>query len=360
MNRLLIVSGDALQMVRTDLPYCYCSRKKLASGKYKEYWRFRRDGRDTPLPGSPGDPQFHARYAELVHAAQEAADAESARQADRNSFEFLCRSYLNSAEFNALADVTQKDYRFTIEQRLIPILGPERFDCIDRASVKALRDSLASQPRTAHKIKQMVGRLYSWAEEEDLLPADFRNPATGIRKLKSKVVPIQVWSAEEIAHFLANCEPFMKTPVLLALYTGQRREDLVQMEWTDVMGNVVRVRQNKTGEPLDLPCHPELAKHLKKIRTPFGGAIIRTQDGKPMNAGMLSSAMNRAVAKIDGMPHRTLHGLRYASAAQLEAAGCTVVQITSVIGHRTYQMAIKYARQRRDAEAAMRKLEKHA
>jgi len=40
------------------------------------------------------------------------------------------------------------------------------------------------------------------------------------------------------------------------------------------------------------------------------------------------------------------------------AAGCSVVQISSIIGHRTYQMALKYARQRRNAEAAMERLEK--
>jgi hypothetical protein len=35
----------------------------------------------------------------------------------------------------------------------------------------------------------------------------------------------------------------------------------------------------------------------------------------------------------------------------------SVGQISSIIGHRTYQMAIKYARQRKDAEAAMAKME---
>jgi len=32
-----------------------------------------------------------------------------------------------------------------------------------------------------------------------------------------------------------------------------------------------------------------------------------------------------------------------------------VVEISSILGHRTYQMALKYARQRKDAIAAMAK-----
>lgn len=349
-------------MVRTDLPYCYCSRKKLASGKWRDYWRFRRDGIDTPLPGQPGDAAFHERYAELMGQAEARAKTAADKEADRHSFEYLCRRYLASVEFSALASKTQDDYRRTIEDRLLPVLGLERYDCIDRASVKIVRDDVARKfsPRTAHKVKQMVSRLYSWAEEEDLLPSTFVNPATGIRKIKAKAKPIEVWSTEEIRLFLAHCQPWLKTVVLLALYTGQRREDLVTMDWTAIQGGTVRVRQNKTGEPLTIPCHPELAKHLKKVRTQFGGTVIRDRKGKPMTADALSYEIHQAVRKIDGMPHRSLHGLRYAAAAMLEEAGCSVIEITSIIGHRTYQMAIKYARQRRDAEAAMRRVEERA
>lgn len=349
-------------MVRTDLPYVYCSSKKLASGKYRDYWRFRRNGVDTPLPGQPGEPAFHTRYGELMRQAEIRVETAASREADRHSFAYLCRRYLAGVEFAALAPKTQADYRMTIEDRLVPILGPERFDCIDRASVKVVRDDVARKlsPRTAHKVKQMVSRLYSWAEEEDLLPASFVNPATGIRRIKGKAKPIEVWSIEEIRLFLAHCQPWLKTVVLLALYTGQRREDLVTMDWTAVQGDTVRVRQNKTDEPLTIPAHPELANHLKKVRTKFGGTVVRDRKGKPLTADALSYEIHQAVRKIDGMPHRSLHGLRYAAAAMLEEAGCSVIEISSIIGHRTYQMAIKYARQRRDAEAAMRRVQQHA
>jgi len=343
-------------MVSAELRYTYKVRRKLASGKWKDYWRIRKGEFDAALPGQPGDPQFFERYAEIL---AQLAKTEEAEQSPRHSFNWLCEQYLESAEFKALSEPTQKDYRDTIDRRLKPVLGPERYDSIRRATIKAVRDKHAAQPRTAHKIKQMVSRLYSWADENEFVDSGF-NPAAGIRKLKAKVTPITIWSDEEVDLFLAACEPFMRTPVLLALYTGQRREDLVQMQWSDYQKGVIRVRQNKTGEPLDIPCHPVLRAHLDKIKTKFGGAIVRTQAGKPMNAGMLSSALNRAVAAIDGMPHRSWHGLRYASAGRLEAAGCTVVQISSIIGHRTYEMAMKYARQRRDAQDAMRVLEKSA
>lgn len=348
-------------MAGDPLPYTYCSRKRLKGG-WRDYWRFRRDGLDAPLPGDPrANSAALSRYAELMQQADRLA-VEKAPPA-RHTFEWLARQYLASEEFKALAGATQDDYERAIENRLIPALGPERFDCIDRATIKVVRDAVLQEGkaiRTAHKVKQVASLIYSWADEEELLPAGFINPAMRLKKMKGKSKPIEVWSAEEITFYMARCEPHLRTAVLLALYTGQRASDLVAMDWTDFMGNMIRARQNKTGEPLDIPCHPALREHLDAIKTRFGGPIIRAHDGKPTNANALSSALHRSVGRMDGMPMRSLHGLRYASAGNLEAVGCTVVQISAIVGHRTYQMAMQYARQRRDAEAAIAKLERSA
>src|SRR3546814_1459748 len=70
---------------------------------------------------------------------------------------------------------------------------------------------------------------------------------------------------------------------------------------------------------LPISCHKDLRAHLEGLSARFG-PIIRAADGKTLNANALSSAMNRAVAAIDNMPHRTLHGLRYAS--EIGRASC--------------------------------------
>lgn len=344
-------------MVHADLPYTYCSRKRLKHG-VREYWRFRRDGTDCPLPGNPAtDTAAMRRYAELIDQAD--AIAKATAEPDRHTFAWLARQYCASAEYGQLAESTQLDYAKVLDRLLIPALGPERFDCINRAAIKVVRDAVLAEgksARTANKVKQVASLLYSWADDEELLPAGFANPGRALRKLKGRATPIEIWSAEEIALFLSQCDAPMKTAVLLALYTGQRAADVVAMEWSDHLGNTIRVRQGKTDEPLVIPCHPVLARHLKAIRTRFAGPILRMANGKPTNANALAGAMYRAIGRIDGMPRRSMHGLRYAAAGNLAQAGCTVSQISAIIGHRTYQMAMKYAAQRADAEAAIARL----
>lgn len=336
-------------MVKTDIPFTYVVRRKLASGKWKDYWRFRFGKTDCALPGVPGEPVFHARYGELLAREQRIAEEKVGPAA--HTVDWLFESFFASPEFEALAESTQKDYRETAG-RIRPVIGAERYDCVTKPVVLALRNSYRAQPRTAHKIKQLLSRLYGWADENELVEPDF-NPAAGVRRIKAKVKHIEVWSKEEIDLFLSRCDPVAKTIAMLALYTGQRRQDIAAMQWTDYLDGVVRVRQDKTGTPLVIPCHPVLKAHLDEIRSPFGGRIVRSAKGRPLDKNAVSAQMVRAVAAITDMPHRSLHGLRYASASTLEAAGCTVAQITSIIGHKTFRVAMQYASQRREAEAAI-------
>lgn len=51
----------------------------------------------------------------------------------------------------------------------------------------------------------------------------------------------------------------------LALNTGQRRGDLVDMGWQHVTGDAIHVRQNKTGARVAIPITPELRAVLDAL-----------------------------------------------------------------------------------------------
>lgn len=327
------------------------------------YWRFRHKlTGDVPLPHDPAlhwsqqqeRSAFMERYAELLRIV-EARGAK--RPPARSSFAWLVEEYRHSPEFNELADATQTDYGRTLDL-IRDELGEVRYAAATRNMLKAVRDDHAATVRKAHKIKQMLSRLYSWADENDLVPAGF-NPAKGIKRLKRKggEKEIVVWSDVEVEMFLAKAPPHVKTPVLVALYTGQRREDVVKMTWQQFQGDIIRVRQSKTTALLDIACHSVLRKHLDGLKK-RGVVICATAEGKAFTPNGLSGALRRQVAATKGMPpNRSMHGLRYAAGSRMEEAGCTVAEIESVLGHQTFKMALKYASQRLRAAAAVAKME---
>jgi integrase len=329
--------------VPPNLPYTYIVKAR--------YWRFRRGPLKSALPGKPGDPAFRLRYLELI-ALSERKEIE----ADRRSFAWLIGRYRAGAEFAALRPLTRDDYGKTLDL-IEREMGAEPYELTTPLMVKAVRDAHRKTPRKAHKVKQMVSRLYSWAADEGLVDYGV-NPAASIKRLKVRAKAITPWSEEEIALFLGGCPAFLVTPILLALHTGQRREDIVAMTWDDFKGRFIRVRQSKTGEPLDIACHAELRKHLASIKTGFGGPIARAASGRPFTANSLSQAIRRTVGLIEGMPKdRSIHGLRYAAAARLDEAGCLLSEAVAILGHRTYQMAHKYMAQRSASLAAVKRQE---
>lgn len=334
-------------MPRTEIRYTY-----IAKGRY---WRFRHAlVGDVALPGTPGDPAFHAKYAELTGllTAQKKIAAPA-----RNSWRWLTKQYRASAEFRALADVTQRDYGRTLDI-LDTQLGNEPFALTTTGMIRDVRDDFAGQQRKAHKVKQIASLLYSWADDRQLVPPGF-NPAKDLRRLKKTNKREYVcWSDHEFTTFTAGAIAPMVTAAMLARYTGQRAQDLVTMVWSDYQGDTIRVRQSKTGTPLIIACPTPLRTYLDGLKRERGAIVILTNAaGTAYNANSLSSAMGREVGRVEGMPaNRSIHGLRYMAGADLEEAGCTVGQIQAVLGHHAYQMAMKYATQRlRSREAAVKR-----
>lgn len=317
----------------------------------KKYWRFRHKlTGECPLPGQPGEAAFHTVYAEKLGLLERLQNVTALPD---STFNWLIRRYERSAEFKALADDTQRDYSRTL--RLLETeIGDQPFRHTTRAMIKAVRDDYAATARKAHKIKQMTSRLYSWADEEQLVPTGF-NPVIGLKTLKRKggTREIVVWSDEEIDLFLRLAPLHVKTAILLALYTGQRLTDIAMMPWSNFQNQTIRVRQSKTGALLDIACHPVLRTHLESLPRQ-AIQIVTNEKGKPMRPSAVAGAISREVKRNAAMPKaRSAHGLRYAAASRMEEGGASVAEIESVLGHRTFAMALKYATQRLRAKGGV-------
>src|SRR5262249_37312038 len=57
----------------------------------------------------------------------------------------------------------------------------------------------------------------------------------------------KIWTEDAEKRFLAVAPPPIQVAFLAALWTGQRQGDLIDAKLADYDGDVLRVRQNKTG-----------------------------------------------------------------------------------------------------------------
>ncbi len=261
--------------------------------------------------------------------------------------------YRASPEFRQLAASTRKRY-----MTQITLLEENAADApvadIDVTQLYAIRDSMADTPGAADKMLGMLSILLNFA-----IARGYRrdNPARYVKKLRAGK-SFEPWTEEAIERFRAGANPRMVWAVELALFTGQRRSDVLAMRWNHIADGLVEVSQQKTGERLLIPIHPHLADVLAAIpRT--GMFIVHRTDGGPYTGGGFASIFQREKKRL-GLGALQFHGLRHTAGQRLAEAGCSDREIMAILGHLTASMVNRYTRraeQKRLAKSAIVKLE---
>lgn len=319
------------------------------TSKGRTYYYYRRDGkRWGRLRGEPGSTQWLADY-HRIHATFERLPS----LAIPGTFEDAVTRYLKSPDYKRLAEATRKQYRIYLD-RLRAILGPYNIEDIQRVHIKDIRDQYADQPGTANVTVRVAGALFQWALDAYELPV---NPAAGI-----KAFPIgeyDAWPEPAIERFFATAPQEVAWVVAFALYTGQRKGDILRVRWDALEGGGINFKQQKTGRALWVPMHPDLATVVDALPK-RGTVMLTTQTGRAWSITNFDDAFSRARNKA-GCQGLVFHGLRKTAASRLAECGCTTEEIKSITGHASDQMASFYAKgadQKRKARAAIAKLAK--
>lgn len=320
------------------------------------YWRFRYRMFDAALPGSPGDVEFEEKYAALCALAIKPEPP--LPMVGVGTFRWVMERYFRDVVFRTLADGTQRGYRF-MGQTVDRLLGDCDMATTTPAMIAEVRDAVS--PGMANNIRAFISRLYAYAASMGWIDSSI-NRARGLKRVNLKSEGHVPWSDDELELLLRYAEGETRTFIILAICTAQRASDIVGMKWSQVLGDSIRVRQQKTNMLIDIPMHPLLRDELQMLRSqgPVSGRIVKRPCGGNIGKKGFNVRLTRLIRRMPNMPHRTPHGARYAAAAMMEEAGCTVFQIQTILGHSTYQQAIAYITKRRAGRAGMDRLVAHA
>ncbi len=336
------------------LPYL-----NLKRAKGRLYGYYRRDGRVTRIKGDPGTPAFLEAY-NAIHRASEAGKIPTSQPetAIPGSLRALIEDYKKSGKFKQMAAATRASYLWVLEW-LLPRYGNLPVADLPRDWVLRRQDELAATPGKANYFVTVMSVLLVWGRDRRYCTI---NVAAGIDKLRTGE-SYRVWSDAEIEAFTSPLAGRMALPVLLGLYTAQRRGDVIKLPWSAYNGATITLRQSKAGKKaktLVIPVHPVLKAALDA--TPKTAVTICTRaDGHSWKKDHFAHvyAATRAKLGLSGDVH--FHGLRHSSASRLAEAGASDAQVQAITGHQTRQMVELYtagAKQKALAKSGMAKMPK--
>jgi integrase len=318
--------------MRIELKGIHPATAKLADGTRKTYW-YAWKGKGAPrLRGAPGSPEFIASYKEAVAVKIAAPEGRLLR---------LLHEYQRSQNFLGLRDRTRADYIDQIKKIEIKFSDMPIKALADRRArgvFKDWRDELAlKSPRQADYAWTVLAAVLEWAWDRGKIPV---NPCRrGGRLYHGTRVDI-VWSIEEEEAFLKSASAHLHLPLLLALWTGQRQGDLLQLSWSAYDGKVIKLCQSKSRRrggrrpvtvtiPVGAPLKEALDAAARKKRSPI---ILTTMEGTRWTSDGFRASWGKAIKKA-GVIGVTFNDLRGTAVTRLALVGCTEAEIAAITGH---------------------------
>ena len=190
----------------------------------------------------------------------------------------------------------------------------------------------------------VLSAAISWS-----VPRQYRsnNPCQHVRRLKTGE-GWAAWSWEAISTFRDDAVPEMWLAGALALYTGQRQADVLQMSWNDIDAGTIVVVQQKSGakkKTVWIPIHRDLRTVLDAAPR-RSTRILTNRNGHPWTSDGFRSVWADQMVCLElrsGILHGlVLHGLRKSAVCFLIEAGCTTAEVSAISGQ-SLQMVEHYA-----------------
>lgn len=290
------------------------------------YYAWRRGPR---LKGEPGSPEFIESYNE-AHQKLKLRGTETVGG--------LLAHYKGSGEYLKLSDRSKKDYGpifVMIEQDFYSFPAAALSDKRTRGIFRNWRDKQAHTPRKADRMWSVLKRIFNVAKEYGLID---KNPCEGGGRLYHGTRVANIWEETDIQLVKARCPPHIVAAMILATNTGQRQADLLELLWSDIDQDHIKITQNKTGKRVLIRQAHELKDLLADLKckqresNKLSTHVLTNSRGRPWTSDGFKTSWGKAVTAA-GIQGLTFNDLRGTAITRWAEADATVPQIAALSGH---------------------------
>jgi len=181
-------------------------------------------------------------------------------------------------------------------------------------------------------------------EEWGLIPESPAKTLT-LKTLGVKLPPgrVRYLNPDELLDLISHCPDWLKPIVVLATATGLRRNNIVQLRWSQYYERVRRLAIEKTkgNEYLTVHLNDIGILGLEMAALHFGkGSLGRIFPG--ITGGQVTIAFMRACGQA-GIEDFRFHDLRHTNASWLRMAGVDIHTIAVMLGHKDIRQTVRYS-----------------
>ncbi len=190
---------------------------------------------------------------------------------------------------------------------------------------------------TINRYVSLLRKMFNLCIKNKLI---IENPCSGVAKLTEDNFKIRHLSrTEETKLFAVIDDEYFAKLIKFALWTGMRKQEVLNLKWTNVDKTYIEVLNTKSGKSRKIPNAGKLKKLLnslpkdneyvfynKKTNTKYSDVLERFKD-------------YLGIAKIKNF---RFHDLRHTAATRMVEKGVDLVVIQQLLGHATITTTMRY------------------
>jgi integrase len=210
-------------------------------------------------------------------------------------------------------------------------------------------------PSTVNRYTSNLGAIQKFAKNRYGLVLDLLSATAHRTEGQGRV---RFLSNDERNSLLEACQASdwvkLKLVVLMALYTGGRRSELLRLRWNDIdfARRTGTLHETKNGDRRSLLFPQIVITELMKFRE-VGNGLVFCNPGRPRKEGKERRSdpntpyefryhWDKAVSDA-GLENFRFHDLRHTCASYLAQNGASLLQIGGILGHRNTQTTLRYS-----------------
>lgn len=279
---------------------------------------------------------------------------------------FLVQTWLPRKQVHVGA-TTHYRYSWIVKNYLLPRLGNVTLASLRPDHLDHLYEQLlnhggkgggALSPKTVHEVHLIIRNALDLALRRQLVDRNVALVVHSPRRRGGGAAVARVWSAHELATFLAFARTQRLFPAIhVAAHTGMRRGEVVGLKWGDLDPGGRRMSIHRTvqavgGRPVEFGAKTRTSRRSVDLDEATAKLLQRWRrrlhrDGLPngpddwmfpnatgrfLNPQSLSQLFGRLVDR-SGLPRIRFHDLRHTHALLLVASGTPIKVVTERLGH---------------------------
>jgi integrase len=219
-----------------------------------------------------------------------------------------------------------------------------RFDTKMIEQYQTERLQKGNKPGTVNRHISIMKHMFTKAVDWNMVEDETLKRIRRVKLLEENNRRLRYLSKEECQSLINNCDSHLKPIVTMALNTGMRKGEILNLKWdnVDLRHGFILLDHTKNGERREIPINATLqeilAGMIRRLDVPFVFTSNKTGD----RYGNLQRSFNTACRRA-GIKDFRFHDLRHTFSSQLVMAGIDLTTVKELLGHKTITMTLRYA-----------------